>query len=94
MNTEFPKVITHKGMTIKLYDWMEYPEGESARNVVAYDEKGCEIWTIEPLGGDPGLDYYTYIESRKGKLHAYNFQCYACVIDDTNGKVVKSAFTK
>lgn len=94
MSNEFPQVITHKGMTIKLYDWMDYPKGEAARNVVAYDESGDEIWVIEPLGGNPGTDCYTHIESKDGKLYAYNFQCYDCVIDDTNGKVLQSYFTK
>lgn len=94
MNNDFPQVIIHKGITIKLYDWMGYPKDEAARNVVAYDVNGKEIWIIEPLGGNPRTDCYTYIESKDGKLYAYNFQCFDCVIDDTNGKVLQSYFTK
>ena len=73
---------------------MDYPKGQAAPNVVAYDKDGNKIWAIEPLGGNPGTDCYTHINSKDGKLYAFNFQCYECIIDDQNGKVLQRIFTK
>lgn len=94
MDIEFPMTAKHKDIVLKLYDWMDYPKGKAARNVEAFDLKGNKLWVIESLGGHAATDCYTHIASRNGKIHAFNFQCYDCVIDENNGKVLSSSFTK
>ena len=90
---DFPLIVHHNEITLKLYDWMEYPRGKPARNVEAHDQSGRLVWTIEDLGGGDS-DCYTHIESIDGKIHAFNFMCYDCVIDEKSGKVISKNFTK
>jgi hypothetical protein len=94
MNIEFPIVIKHKNIILKLFDWMDYPNNKAAQNVEAYDSNGNKLWVIESLGGMSATDCYTNISSRDGNIHAFNFQCYDCIIDESNGKVLTSSFTK
>ncbi len=94
MDIEFPIIIKHKNITLKLFDWMDYPKNKAARNVEAYDSNGNQIWVIESLGGISQSDCYTNISSRNGNIHAFNFQCYDCIIDENNGKVISTSFTK
>jgi len=91
---EFPQIIKHNNIILKLYNWMDYPKDNAARNVEAYDADGNHIWTIESLGGHPPTDCYTNISSKGGKIHAFNFQCFDCIIDERSGKVISSKFTK
>ena len=94
MATEFPIVVQHKDVTLKLYNWMDYPKDKPIRNVEAFDPKGKSLWVIEALGGDSRIDFYTSVSSRGEEIHAFNFQCYDCVIDGATGKVVSSSFAK
>ncbi|WOH38565.1 hypothetical protein RI844_04940 [Thalassotalea fonticola] len=91
---EFPIVLTHNNIVLKLFNWMDYPSWKAARNVEAFDKEGNKLWTIESLGGISSTDCYTNISSKNGEIHAFNFQCYDCIIDENNGKVISSAFTK
>ena len=91
---DFPYVVKHKKITIKLYDWMDYPKEQSVRNVEAFDKDGNSLWIIEAFGGHPPTDCYTNISSKFGKIHAFNFQGYDCIIDQSNGKILKRVFTK
>jgi hypothetical protein len=91
---DFPLIVKHKNIILKLYDWMNYPKDEPARNVEAYDEKGNRLWIIESLGGNAGTDCYTNISSKQAEIHAFNFQCYDCIIDEFTGKILSSRFTK
>ncbi|SHG81979.1 hypothetical protein SAMN02745129_0820 [Ferrimonas marina] len=90
---EFPLVVTHKDIVLKLYNWMDYPRGRPARNVEAFDSNGELIWVIEDIGGGD-TDCYTHISSTNGKLHVFNFMCYDCIIDEKSGKVLSKTFTK
>jgi len=91
---EFPIIINHEDIVLKLFNWMDYPKNQAARNVEAYDKNGNCLWVIESLNGNPETDYYTNISSKNGKIHAFNFQCYDCLIDESTGKVISSKFTK
>ena len=71
-----------------------YPKDKPARNVEAFDKNGNRVWTIESLGGNPRTDCYTSIKSVNGLIHAFNFQCYDCVINEKDGSIVSSSFTK
>ena len=94
MAMEFPIVVKHKDITLKLYNWMDYPKSEAIRNIEAFDSQGKLLWVVEPLGGHAVSDFYTSIASRGGNIHAFNFQCFDCVIDEASGKVLSSSFTK
>lgn len=94
MKIEFPIVVEHKSLTLKLFNYMDYPKDKPARNVEAFDKNGNWVWTIESLGGNPGTDCYTSIKSVNGLIHAFNFQCYDCVINEKDGSIVSSSFTK
>lgn len=94
MSIEFPMIAIHKDIVLKLYNWMDYPKNKAARNVEAFDLKGNKLWVIESLGGDANIDCYTHIASSKGTIHAFNFQCFDCVIDESTGKVLSKKFTK
>ncbi|MDR2012616.1 MAG: hypothetical protein LBQ20_06185 [Rhodanobacter sp.] len=91
---DFPIVVQHKNITLKLYNWMGYPKGKAARNVEAFDQSGNLLWVIESLGGHAATDCYTSISSRDRKIHAFNFQGYDCIVDEVSGKVLSSLFTK
>lgn len=91
---DFPYIVEHKDIVLKLYDWMSYPKGKSARNIEAFDKEGNHLWTIEALGGHEPTDCYTNVTSKNGKIHAFNFQCYDCIVDETSGKIISSVFTK
>ena len=90
---EFPLIVIHKNITLKLFDWMEYPKGKPARNVEAFNKRGESIWVIEDIGGGDA-DCYTHISSSNGEIHAFNFMCYDCIIDEETGKVLSKTFTK
>ena len=91
---KFPLIVKHKDIVLKLYNWMDYPRGKAARNVEAFDLDGTLIWTIESLGGDAPTDYYTNVSLKNGEIHAFNFQCFDCIIDERNGKIISKTFTK
>ena len=91
---DFPLIVKHKNIILKLFDWMDYPKDQATRNVEAYDHHGKRLWVIESLGENPATDYYTDISSEDDKIHAFNFQCYDCIIDEETGKILDSYFTK
>ena len=91
---DFPLVVKHKKIVLKLYDWMNYPKEQAARNVEAFDLHGTPLWVIEPLGGNAATDCYTNVISLDGRIHAFNFQGYDSVIDENTGKVLSISFTK
>ncbi len=73
---------------------MDYPKDQAARNVEAFDQNGNRLWVIESLGGNPSTDCYTHISSKNGEIHAFNFQCYDCVIAEDSGNIISNKFTK
>jgi hypothetical protein len=94
MAVEFPIVVKHKDITLRLYNWMNYPQSEAIRNIEAFDSQGKSLWVIEPLGDHAVTDFYTSVASLGGNIHAFNFQCFDCVIDEESGKVLSISFTK
>ena len=37
---DFPLIVKHKNIILKLFDWMDYPKDQATRNVEAYDHHG------------------------------------------------------
>jgi hypothetical protein len=93
MNMDFPLIVAHKDITLKLFNWMDYPKGEPARNIKAFNKNNELLWVIQDLGGGDA-DCYTHLESISGEIHAINFMCYDCIINEKDGKVISKKFTK
>jgi hypothetical protein len=75
-----------------IFDYMEFPNGRPAQNLVAYDLHQQELWRAEsPEGG--GADAYVNFIS-ESPLTAWNFACYACTIDPETGRLIEKQFTK
>ena len=75
-----------------IYDYMEFPSKLPARNLFAYDLAGNEVWRANDIGCG-GVDAYTNFIAEQ-PLTVFNFGCYICVIDEANGNVVSTQFTK
>ena len=78
-----------------IHDYMAYPRGKPAPNLVAYSPSGDRLWTAENLGAS-GLgetDAYVSFLSEE-PLWVYNFAGYRCRIDPQTGKLIESQFTK
>ena len=79
---------------IVLYDYMDFPKDEQAKNLRAYNEKGDIIWIAEHPTKAIN-DCYTEIKVNDEKtLVAYNFACYICIINIKNGRLINYEFTK
>jgi hypothetical protein len=60
------------------------------QNCMAFDSDGNHVWTAEhPTNGN--ADYYIdFLQNNK----LWNFSCFICTIDFTNGKLIDAEFTK
>jgi hypothetical protein len=74
-----------------IFDYMSYPNGRPAPNLVAFDLHQKELWTAENSGG--GADAYVNFIS-ESPLKVGNFSCCVCTLDETTGKLAKKEFTK
>lgn len=75
-----------------IFDYMAFPNGRPAPNLVAYDLHQKELWTAEnPDGG--GADAYVNFIS-ESPFKAWNFSCFICTLDEATGKLVSKEFTK
>lgn len=75
-----------------IFDYMEYPQGCSARNLVAYDKNQNELWVAENPSSSPVDAYVNFVSSKP--LKVWNFACYICTLDPQTGKLLDSQFTK
>ena len=74
-----------------IYDYMEFPQGRPANNLVAFDAAGRELWTAENLN-QPAAAYTRFVSA--SPLRANNFCSFQCTLDPTTGKIVESIFYK
>jgi hypothetical protein len=75
-----------------IHDYMAYPQGRAAANLVAYSPGGEVLWIAENPGAG-GADAYVNFVS-ESPLRVWNFACYVCTIDPESGKLVHAQFTK
>ena len=75
-----------------LCDWMAFPKGVPARNLFAYGLAGKLLWRARDIGMG-AVDAYTAITS-ESPLVAFNYACFACIIDPKTGEVTSKQFTK
>ena len=75
-----------------IFDYMEFPNGRPAQNLVAYDLHQNELWRAENPAGACVAAYVNFID--EAPLTVWNFACYVCTIDIENGQLTESHFTK
>ncbi|MDB5355513.1 MAG: hypothetical protein JWN24_1966 [Phycisphaerales bacterium] len=71
---------------------MSGPKDAAFRNLEAYDDAGRKLWTAENPGTGAGDAYVEFVS--EDPLIVWNFACFRCTIDPTNGKLLHAAFTK
>jgi hypothetical protein len=74
-----------------IFDYMSYPQGRPAPNLISYDLHQRELWTAENPGG--GADAYVNFIT-DSPLKVWNFSCFICTLDESTGKLIKKEFTK
>ena len=77
---------------VVIYDYMEFPKNEAARNMFAYDKSGTELWRAEDIGMG-ATDAYTNMISEL-PLKVGNFAGFTVDIEACSGKVISKEFTK
>jgi len=76
-----------------IHDYMSYPGGKAAGNLVAYSTNGEQLWVAENLNECAGTDAYVKFMSEE-PLVVWNFACCRCAIDLNTGKLIDSQFLK
>jgi hypothetical protein len=79
---------------ILLYD-PDSPEAirfRQFKNLVAYNVHGEKLWTAEHPTNETAAVYVNLMSSNP--LRVWNFGCFVCDIDPSNGKLIKAEFTK
>jgi hypothetical protein len=70
-----------------IYDWMDFPPGQPARNLFAYHADGSLLWRAEDIG-QGSVDAYVSILTEQ-PLRVWNFACFVCTIDINTGLVLE-----
>lgn len=78
---------------IVVHNYMDYPRGAPAPNLVAYSLIGEKLWTGENLSVSDETDAYVGFQSEE-PLWVYNFSGFLCRIDPENGRLLEKRFTK
>ena len=78
---------------IVLFDYMDFPKTEQAKNLRCYN-KNMELKWIAEHPTNAINDCYTQIRINKNSLEANNFAGYFCKIDLETGMLMNSEFTK
>lgn len=81
------------GRIIVLYDPDAKPSHFSQfHNLVAFSSRGDKLWTAEHPTSETADIYVEIVEAEP--LTVWNFACYTCTINPSNGKLVETVFTK
>jgi hypothetical protein len=75
-----------------IYDYMDYPREKQARNLLAYDLDGNELWISEHPTNTTADCYISFHSTEP--LWVWNFASYKCRIDPATGKLIEKVFTK
>lgn len=92
----FPKLILQarriEDRIFVIFDYMTYPQGSPARNLVAYDPDQKELWTA---ANPTNMATDAFVNFCPGNsLRVANFAGYICSINPTDGSVIDTTFTK
>ncbi|WP_444904232.1 hypothetical protein ACJJIU_03740 [Microbulbifer sp. CnH-101-E] len=85
------------GKIFVVYDYMEYPTGEAANNLVCLDKSGTELWVAKNptnQGNDGYTNFSRTTVSEAGFIAVNNFAGYVCQVNKTNGELGHVQFTK
>ena len=77
---------------IVIFDYMAYPNGQPAKNLVAYDLDQNELWTAENPTNMPTDAFVNFCPG--DSLRVANFAGCICTVDPTDGSVIDTIFTK
>jgi hypothetical protein len=77
---------------ILLYDHMAGPPHHQFRNLEGFSLFGQHVWTAEHPSSETA-DVYIEIMSTDPLL-VWNFACYRCAINPSNGRLIEARFTK
>ena len=75
-----------------VFDPMDFPRCRQARNLVAYDLNGNELWTAEHPTNETADCYVNFVSDEP--LWVGNFAGFTCRIDLETGKLLEAVFTK
>ena len=77
---------------VVVFDYMSFPKGEQAKNLMAYDLDQNLLWIAEHPTTEATDTYVEIVEETP--LKAWNFACYFCEIDIETGRLLHAEFTK
>jgi len=80
------------GQIVVVHDYMAYPRGEAAPNLVTYSLTGEQIWVAENPGSSATNAYVEFIS--ESPLIVGNFAGINCTIDPFTGKILHARITK
>ena len=84
------KEISEKVLII--FDYMTYPKGKPADNLVAFDKNEKELWKADQPINSATSAYVNFVE--EDPLRVGNFAGFVCQIDTDTGKIRDPLFTK
>ncbi len=85
--------VQHDGRVFVVFDYMAYPSGRPANNLVAYDLSGNELWVVGEHPIDDATAAYVNVIA-VAPLTVGNFAGFNCVVDPSTGALLSSQFTK
>ena len=80
-----------------VYDYMEYPKGTPANNLVCLDKNGNELWIAKNPTNQSNDGYTNFSRtttSKSGFIAVNNFAGYLCQVNINNGELGNVLFTK
>jgi hypothetical protein len=80
------------GRVILIYDYMAGPRHRQFQNLEAFSFSGQRLWTAEHPTSQTA-DAYVEILSTSPFV-VWDFACYRCELDSSNGRLIKAEFTK
>ena len=75
-----------------IHDYMQFPRGAPARNLIAYSDDGAELWRAESISELPNDAYVNFVSETP--LVVGNFAGHTVTIDSETGTVLETKFTK
>jgi hypothetical protein len=75
-----------------IFDYMAYPQGRPAANLVAFDEHQKKMWEARNPSDRPTDAFVNFLS--EDPFRVWNFAGYQCEIDLATGGLLKSEFCK
>jgi len=85
------RIIDNLAIVIYKFD-DSVPKYRQFQNCMAFDKNGELVWTAEHPTNTTADSYVEFINSNDNRI--WNFGCFICEIDFSNGKLLNVKFTK